>query len=332
MQVLQCVEDVGCVIVDVLCWVEVSFFEMCLEGDFIILCNIIYVNSYVVDLGCIEQGVVCCMVLWGKLDKFICLFELYYYVCGGFSVWSYQEVLQMYYQSNLVVLNCSLVIVFFLIFDFNCFYQDVLLCIINGNGMYIYVECEGLCYNLVGVMDLLFGIDIIECSCDMVLCVQVSVCLYWFVLVQFLSFVVLLVGSFLLGVLVYLMYLCLCCNQGVVEKLCEGIVNDEIVLLYQFIVCVCDLSLKGYEVLVCWCLVDEFEIGFDIFVLLVVQNWFSMVFVKVVLVCVLCEMQDLLQVDLMLVLVVNIEVVDIEDVDFIEFVFEFMVVMFGLCL
>lgn len=319
MQALQRAEDAGRATVDALRRAEASPFEMCSEGDLTILRNITYANSYVADLGRIEQGVVRCTALWGKLDRVTRLPEPHYHPRGGFSVWSHQEVLQTHYQSNLVALNHSLAIASPSTFDLNRFYQDVSLRITNGSGTHTYAERAGLRYNPSGAIELLPAIDITECSPDMGLCAQATAHLHWFALAHPLSFFALMAGSFLLGALAYLLYLRLRRNQGVLEKLREGIANDEIVLLYQPIVCVRDLSLKGYEALARWRPADEPEIGPDIFVPLAAQNRLSTALAKVVLARALREMQDLLQADPALMLAVNTEVADIEDTDFIEF-------------
>ncbi|BEV14042.1 EAL domain-containing protein [Herbaspirillum sp. DW155] len=322
IQALQRAEDASRATVDALRRAEASPFEACSEGDLAILRNIAYANNYVADLGRIEQGAVRCTALWGRLEQATGLPEPHYQARGGFKVWSNQAIWRTRYMSNLVALNHSLAISSPSTFDLNRFYQDVSLRITNGDGTHTYAQREGLRYNPSGAIELLPGIDITECSPDMAICAQASAHLHWFALAQPLSFLAVLAGSGLLGALAYLVYLRLRRHQGVLQKLREGIASDEIVLLYQPIVCVRDLSLKGYEALARWRPADEPEIGPDIFVPLAAQNRLSTALAKVVLARALREMHDLLQADPSLVLAVNTEVADIEDTDFIDFALE----------
>ncbi|WP_288408227.1 EAL domain-containing protein [uncultured Herbaspirillum sp.] len=322
IQALQRAEDAGHATMSALQRAEASPFEACSDGDLAMLRNIAYANNYVADLGRIDQGLVRCTALWGKLEKAIRLPLPHYEAKGGYSVWSQQQVLQTHYLSNLVALNRSLALISPSTFDLNRYYQDVALRITNGSGTHTYAQRDGVRYDPAGTIDLLPSIDIEECSRDMNLCAQASAHLHWYALAHPLAFLALLASSLLIGALACLLYLRLRRNQGVLEKLRDGIANDEIVLLYQPIVCVRDLGLKGYEALARWRPLDQPEIGPDVFVPLAAQNRLSTALAKVVLARALREMRALLQANPALILAINTEVADIEDADFIQFALE----------
>ncbi|MGB9981146.1 MULTISPECIES: EAL domain-containing protein [unclassified Herbaspirillum] len=321
-QALQRAEDAARATGDALRRAEASPFQQCSEDDLAILRNIAYSNSYVADLGRIDQGMVRCTALWGQLAEPFALPEPLYQAGRGFKIWLGQAIVHTHAPSNLIGLRRSLALTAPTTFDLNRFYQDVSLRITNGDGTRVLVEREGVRYNPDGAIGLLPGIDVTHCNADMALCAQASAHLHWYPALYPRGLIALLAGSFAAGALACMLHLRSRRHQGVLDRLRHGIANDEIVLMYQPIVCISDLSLKGYEALARWRPADEPEIGPDIFVPLAVQNRLCTALAKVVLTRALREMQALLLANPDLVLAINTEVADIEDANFIRFVLE----------
>ena len=322
VQALQRAEDAARATGDALRRAEASPFQHCSDDDLAVLRNIAYANSYVADLGRVDQGMVRCTALWGQLAEPFVLPEPLYQAGRGFKIWLGQAIVHTHAPSNVVGLQRSLALTAPTTFDLNRFYQDVSLRITSADGAHVLVEREGMRYNPDGAIGLLPGIDVTHCNADLGLCARASARLHWYPVLYPRGLIALLAGSFVAGALACLLHLRSRRHQGVLDRLRHGIANDEIVLLYQPIVCINDLSLKGYEALARWRPADEPEIGPDIFVPLAVQNRLCTPLAKVVFARALREMQALLLANPDLILAINTEVADIEDANFIRFVLE----------
>ncbi|WP_237022552.1 EAL domain-containing protein [Herbaspirillum frisingense] len=322
MQALQRAEDAARATGDALRRAEASPFQQCSDDDLAVLRNIAYANSYVADLGRVDQGMVRCTALWGQLAQPFVLPEPLYQAGRGFKIWLGQAIVHTHAPSNVVGLQRSLALTAPTTFDLNRFYQDVSLRITNGDGTRVLVEREGVRYNPDGAIGLLPGVDVTHCNTDLALCAQASARLHWYPALYPRGLIALLAGSFVAGALACLLHLRSRRHQGVLDRLRHGIANDEIVLLYQPIVCINDLSLKGYEALARWRPADEPEIGPEIFVPLAVQNRLCTALAKVVFARALREMQALLLANPDLILAINTEVADIEDANFVRFALE----------
>lgn len=317
-QALQRAEDAGRATVDALKRAEASPFDACSDADLGLLRHIAYANSFVADMGRVDQGVVLCTALWGRLDSHSRL-PVPHYQYRDYLVWSQQDILKTHYLSNMVAFGHSLAIASPTTFELNRFYQDVALRITNRDQSYVYAERESLRYNPAGAIRLLPEFRVLQCSKDMSLCAQASARLHWLPLAYPGAFLGVLAAGLLAGTLACLLFLRHRRNQGVVEKLRNAILDGEIVLLYQPIVGVTDLTLKGYEALARWRPDHSSEIGPEVFVPLALQHGLSSALTKAVLERAIGEMGATLQGNGALMLAINTEVADIEDPDFIAF-------------
>lgn len=316
LQALQRAEDSARAIASALRRAQASPFEHCSDADLNVLRNIAYANSFVADLGRLDADEVRCTAMWGRLENRSRL-PVPHYETRGHKIWTQEDPLKTHYLSTMVALQNSLAIASPNTFDLNRFYQDVSLRVTNQDETHLYAERGSQRYNPEGAMLLLPEVMLRQCSAEMNLCARARARLHWHALAYPGSFLAVLLAGFVTGVLGCLLHLRGRRTHGVIEKLRAGIDHGDIALVYQPIVGVSDLRLKGFEALARWRPQTEPEIGPEVFVPLAVQNRLSTALAKAVLERAVREMRPALDAHPELILSINAEVADIEDHAFV---------------
>lgn len=320
LQALQRAEDAARDTNQALRLAEAGSFKMCSDDDLVLLKQITYVNIYISDIGRIHDGRIVCTGLWGRnfaghrLDPPM-------RTLGGYGIWTNLQIPASRRRSNLISFGNSVAIASPATFDLSETYRDVDLRVTDRSGRYLYAAVSARRASHAET-PALSGLALRECSPSMDLCAQASSELHWYPLLRPVELLSLLGAGLLCAAGILVVRQWGQRRDNVVDKLREGIRDGEIATLYQPIVCVRDLRLKGYEVLARWRPGSGAEIAPDVFVPLALQHQLSTALVKAVVGQALEQMREILSADPALVLAINTEVVDIEEDAFILFILE----------